>query len=179
MQSRAKIAFRACGWDGEALVDVREEGRTEGRDEVAEVSQSKGRMVMFEVPFSAPVSDFCFWELRRFCSAFDCFWVFAGAFIAGRLSLMFCRSSFITYSWSVVTYCSTFGAVVSARRPDIPAPSSRTVDSGPRTAVVKSGFSGDEIHSAKRGVIFHTTAPVVPPGKEEERRLGDWAIITS
>lgn len=33
------------------------------------------------------------------------------------------------------------------------------------------------IHSANRGVIFHSTAPVVPPALEDESRVGDCWIV--
>lgn len=32
---------------------------------------------------------------------------------------------------------------------------------------------------AKSGVTFHTTAPVVPPARLEERTAGDWVIVRS
>lgn len=41
--------------------------------------------------------------------------------------------------------------------PEIPQPSSRTLEDEERMLCLKRRF-GDVIHDAKRGVIFHTTA---------------------
>jgi hypothetical protein len=55
-------------------------------------------------------------------------------------------------------YLDTLGPRESATMPDTPAPSSRTVDERERRSDVKRKFVGEEIHDAKRGVTFHTTA---------------------
>ena len=65
------------------------------------------------------------------------------------------------------------GAVASATIPPTPVPSSRAVDDLSRMPDVKSGFWGQAIHSAIRGLSFQTTAPVVPVGLDEDRREGD------
>lgn len=41
--------------------------------------------------------------------------------------------------------------------PEMPQPSSVTIDSFVREPDVQRAFDGLEIHSAKRGVIFHRT----------------------
>ena len=58
-------------------------------------------------------------------------------------------------------------------RPEIPAPSSRIIDVEDRLLVVNKGLLAFESHSAMSGVTFQSTAPVVPPGKFDSRRLGD------
>lgn len=64
-------------------------------------------------------------------------------------------------------------------RPDTPAPSSRTVEEGPRIELAKSGFEDEDIHEANKGATFHTTAPVVPVFREEVNKAGDWVMLIS
>lgn len=45
--------------------------------------------------------------------------------------------------------------------------------------MVKRILLGDESQEAKSGVTFHTTAPVVPPARLEERTAGDWVMVRS
>lgn len=56
---------------------------------------------------------------------------------------------------------------------ETPQPSSRTVEVADRMPVVKRMLLGEDSQDAKRGVTFHTTAPVVPPERLEERTAGD------
>ena len=76
-------------------------------------------------------------------------------------------------------YWPTRGASVRAVRPEIPAPSSRTIDLEDRQLVVNSGFLSFDSHSASMGVTFQSTAPVVPPDRFELRRAGDCWISMS
>ena len=50
------------------------------------------------------------------------------------------------------------GAKDKAMIPDIPQPSSRTVESESRTSCLKKTLEGDVTQDANRGVIFQTTA---------------------
>lgn len=61
----------------------------------------------------------------------------------------------------------------------MPQPSSITAASAPKTCrEVQNGFVDvEEIHEANKGVIFHSTAPVVPPSRVEESSVGDWWIV--
>lgn len=49
------------------------------------------------------------------------------------------------------------GARVRASRAEMPQPSSATTEAGERRPCVQRGFVGEEIQSAKRGVIFQRT----------------------
>jgi hypothetical protein len=49
------------------------------------------------------------------------------------------------------------GASDSPIMPEIPHPSSRTVELGPRMPFLKNRFADEVIQEAKRGVIFQTT----------------------
>lgn len=62
---------------------------------------------------------------------------------------------------------------------ETPQPSSRTVEVAARMPVVKRTLPGEESQEAKSGVTFHTTAPVVPPARLEERTAGDWVMVRS
>ena len=62
-----------------------------------------------------------------------------------------------TYGWSVRMYVWRRGDRVRAIRPDIPQPNSRTIESEVIIWCWRSGFVGEDIHFAKRGVIFHIT----------------------
>lgn len=62
---------------------------------------------------------------------------------------------------------------------EMPQPSSRMVEVVVRMPVVKRMLAGEESQEAKSGVTFHTTAPVVPPARLEERTAGDWVMIRS
>lgn len=56
----------------------------------------------------------------------------------------------------------------------MPQPSSTTVEDGVRRAWRQRGLAWRaEIHSAKRGVIFQRTAPVVPPARDDDSSVGD------
>lgn len=85
--------------------------------------------------------------------------------------------------------------MANANNPAIPHPSSTAVvvwvpcdadvdvgmgvdrDRGVAGCVQSALVENEEIHSANRGVIFHSTAPVVPPALEEESRVGDcWMV---
>jgi hypothetical protein len=46
-----------------------------------------------------------------------------------------------------------------------------------RVLVVKRMLVAEQIQVAMQGVIFQRTAPVVPPGRLEFRREGDWWIV--
>lgn len=96
-----------------------------------------------------------------------------------RFSSRFMRTSLLTYGWSVRTYLLTRGAAARAVRAEMPHPSSRIEaedgEGGDRSGCAK----GEASHPAKRGVIFHRTAPVVPPARSDERMAGDWWMVKS
>lgn len=52
-------------------------------------------------------------------------------------------------------------------------------DKGVAGCVHSAFVATEEIHSANRGVIFHRTAPVVPPALGEESSEGDCWIVYS
>jgi hypothetical protein len=79
----------------------------------------------------------------------------------------------------VAVYLATLAPRVKATMPEIPAPSSRTVELEERQALAKRKLVGEAIHSAKSGVTFHTTAPVVPPVRSEVSRPRDWWMSRS
>ena len=86
------------------------------------------------------------------------------------------------------------GANDSPMIPDIPHPSSSTVEHESRMPCLKSRFE-EVIQEANRGVIFQTTwatqsrmagfmrkylpAPVVPPPRFEDNIVGDWWMVRS
>lgn len=49
------------------------------------------------------------------------------------------------------------GARAKATRAEMPQPSSATTESEERKECIQRGLEGEEIHSAKRGVIFQRT----------------------
>ncbi|TLD27325.1 hypothetical protein PspLS_04788 [Pyricularia sp. CBS 133598] len=106
---------------------------------------------------------------------------------------MFCSTSRATYDWSVMVKEATDGARTRPTTAEVPQPSSRTEEVWEITPALARMLSGVEIHSAKRGVTFHTTArrakkeersavlpaPVVPPDLVEDRMPGDWWMVRS
>src|SRR3569833_1184191 len=62
---------------------------------------------------------------------------------------------------------------------EMPQPSSRTAEADERAEVAMKTLAGDASQAANRGVIFHTTAPVVPPARLDKSRVGDWWIVRS
>lgn len=64
-------------------------------------------------------------------------------------------------------------------RPDIPQPSSSTLELASKIPCVNRGLRSEVIHVANKGVIFQTTAPVVPPPLVEESMVGDWWMVKS
>lgn len=53
----------------------------------------------------------------------------------------------------------------------MPQPSSATTEEGERRPVAQRGLEGEEIHSAKRGVIFHRTDELVV---YQQHHHNDW-----
>ena len=90
-------------------------------------------------------------------------------------SARFWCSSFRTYSWSVKMNDLMSRASDNPMMPDIPQPSSRTAEFVSRMPVLKRMLVWDEIHEAKRGVIFQTTWD----GEYEEVRAGRRSKRTS
>lgn len=77
--------------------------------------------------------------------------------LTAAFSSRFVRNNRRTYSWSVATKWLTDGARARATRAEMPQPSSATTEAGERIPCVRRGFVGEEIQSAKRGVIFQRT----------------------
>lgn len=73
-------------------------------------------------------------------------------------SLMFLSTSLATYCWSVRTYLWTVGATARPTSPDIPHPSSSTLEDDVNTPDDRRRVSELARYSATSGVIFQTTS---------------------